>query len=152
MTMTWHLSHKIGHWLVESDHMTYILASHWSRMITWSISSPLIGRECSHNLYPGLGMVKSDHMIYILASDWSRVLTWPKSWPLIGCCGVMTITHDLTFVTPSIIQSPQTCHHEINTFLGISCLWNKYYSQIFRSCCSLFCLQPSLKPTHFLDY
>ena len=32
-------------WLVMSDHMTWVLASDWSRVIRWPVYWPLVGRE-----------------------------------------------------------------------------------------------------------
>ena len=92
-------------WLVESDHMTWILASYWSRVSTWpryrplfdlSVQWPLIGPEWSQDLDTGLLMIKSEQLTWILDSDWSRfattmqcsywwrVIVWPVYWPLIG--------------------------------------------------------------------
>mgnify|MGYP007048711730 CR=1 FL=1 len=47
-----------GLWLVNSEHVTSILASDWSIQTTWD-------------------------MTWILASDWSTLVTWPQYWPLI---------------------------------------------------------------------
>ena len=37
-------------WLAESDHVTWILASHWLRVITWPMYWPLIGWVWSPDL------------------------------------------------------------------------------------------------------
>ena len=42
--------------LVQSDHMTRILASHWSRVITWPGYWPLIGLGWSHDMDTGLSL------------------------------------------------------------------------------------------------
>ena len=54
--------------LVKSDHMTWILASDWLRVITWAGYWPLIGQEWSHELDTSLWLVKCDHMNWIPAS------------------------------------------------------------------------------------
>ena len=57
----WSRDLDTGLWLVQNDHMTWILASDWC--------------EWSHELNTGLWLVQSDHMTWILASYWSIVTT-----------------------------------------------------------------------------
>ena len=52
--------------LVQSDHMTQRLASHWSRVITWPRDWPLIGPEWSHDPENGLSLGQ------VMASIWWR--------------------------------------------------------------------------------
>ena len=60
----------VGLWLTESDHVTWILASDWLRVITWTGYWPLIGWEWSRDLDTGLWLAESDHVTWILTSDW----------------------------------------------------------------------------------
>ena len=59
-----------GLWLVERDHVTWILATDWSKKILQPEYSPLIGRERSRDLDTGLWLAECDHLAWIGASDW----------------------------------------------------------------------------------
>ena len=46
-------------WLAESDHVAWMLASDWSKLITWTGHWPLIGRDCFTNT-PGNVIIQTD--------------------------------------------------------------------------------------------
>ena len=61
-----------------------ILASDWSKLITWPEYRPLIGQYKSCDLNTDLWLVQTDQVTSMLASGWSRLITWPEYRPLIG--------------------------------------------------------------------
>ena len=100
----WSITQRASHCLVSAfisitgpseDHVTWILASDWLRVITWPWYWPLIGWEWHLHHWT----IRADQTINILAAltsnwqsprtgemstHWQRAITWPGYWPLIG--------------------------------------------------------------------
>jgi len=87
---------KTGLWLVESDQVTWILASDCPSLIRWPEYWPVIGQHRSRDLtfppflffldtFPKIFTIlntelwlgNTGHVTLILASDWSSLITWP---------------------------------------------------------------------------
>ena len=70
-----------GLWLVNTDQVTWMVACHWSILVTWhkywSILVtwpeywPKIGQDWSHDLSTSLWLVNTDHVTWILSTDWT---------------------------------------------------------------------------------
>ena len=55
-------------WLVETDHVTWILSSDWSRLFMCTEYCPPIGRDWSCELNTNIWLVETDHLTLILSS------------------------------------------------------------------------------------
>ncbi len=118
-----------GLWLANTDHVTTILTSDWSILITWLEYWP-------HNLNTGLWLVNTYHMWpeywSLIGQYWSRdlntglwmLIMWSQYWPLI--CHVTWILpligHVTTILTPDWFILQGRC---------ITAMFRKFHPECF---------------------
>ena len=143
-----------GLWLVNTGHVTLVLASDWSRDLTfppvlffWYFYKdfhnyifknfhyfeywPLIGRVWSGDLNTGLWLPEFNQVTWILACDWSTQVTWPNLSTFSLFFGYLSIDFHLQYIFENFLNI------EYWPLIGrISSEWLEYWPLIgqYRSC------------------